>query len=138
LHGAFLCYREQCLPLLRGEITNKSNIELNTVNQSSRLSVAVSAIFGMAHQPEVRVVQWRCSPGSPVRRYQRILWLSCVLSRQLVDHLNRNAVAVTFPAENRVLIDVVSDHDRCQQADAKPERLPMPGSQNCFNDQNRR
>ena len=47
MHGAFLCYREQCLPLLRGEITNKSNIELNTVNQSSRLSVAVSAIFGM-------------------------------------------------------------------------------------------
>jgi hypothetical protein len=46
LHWAFLCYREQCLPLLRGEITNKSNIELNAVNQS-RLSVAVGAIFGM-------------------------------------------------------------------------------------------
>jgi hypothetical protein len=46
LHWAFLCYREQCLPLLRGEITNKPNIELNAVNQS-RLSVAVSAIFGM-------------------------------------------------------------------------------------------
>jgi hypothetical protein len=46
LHWAFLCYLEQCLPLLRGEITNKSNIKLNAVNQS-RLSVAVGTIFGM-------------------------------------------------------------------------------------------
>ena len=38
-----------------------------------------------AHQPEVHVVPWRCSPGSRVRRYQRILWLSCVLSREFAD-----------------------------------------------------